>query len=295
MSDKTNLRQADAKAVTVGTVSDKKLEITTENGVRRIEGTVTIKTSPTNFVQWKVNCAEKTKAGEDNKTFAGMMTVFNEYKSIADVGEDEADVVRVTGQINPFRSRNGNEIISYLGKFFTRIKNGQEIEPKAEFEVELYIKSLVPEMNKDGEETGRYKIIGWMPTFAGIEPVELIVPEELASAVEDNYEPKQTAKFYGNIVQNVTYTVIDKQLAFGVRKETQSNFINELVVTGGTVHYDDEPTGENDDKKNIPYDPTVIQAAIEERDREIQEKQNKPTTTTNAKPSGASRGRTLGW
>lgn len=295
MVDKTSLRQADAKAVTVGVISDKNLEIKTEDGVRRIEGTVTVKTDPTNFVQWRVNCAEKTKENEINKTFAGLMTVFNEYKSIADVGDDEADIVRVTGQINPYRSRNnGNEIISYNGKFFTRIKKNQEVEPKAEFEVELFIKSLVPEM-KDGEETGRYKIIGWMPTYNGIEPMELIVPEELASAVEDNYEPKQTAKFYGNIVQNVTYTTIEKPMAFGVRKETKSNFVNELVVTGGTLPYDDEPTGENDDKKNIPYDPDVINAAIAERDREIQEKQNKPVTQTNTKPSGASRGRTLGW
>lgn len=294
----TNLRQADAKVTVAGIVSDKKLEMTTKDGVRTIEGTITIKTADTNFVQMRVRCADKKKDGSENKTFAGVMTVMNEYKSIADVGEDEADRVRASGQINLFRSNNnGNEIVSYTSNFFNRIKANQEFESKAEFEIEMYIKSLVPEMNKEGEETGRYKIVGWIPTFNGIEPLDLIVPEELADQVSSIYEPKQTARFYGNIVQNVTYETIERPMAFGVKKETKANFINELVVTGGSPVYDATDKDEVVEGGNqIPYDPTVIQAAIDERDRLIKEGQNKPkTNTNNAKPSGASRGRQLGW
>lgn len=294
----TNLRQADAKVTVIGVVSDKKLEIKTENGIRTIEGTLTIKTADTNFVQMRVRCADKKRDGSENKTFAGVMTVMNEYKSIADVGEDEADRVRASGQINLFRSNNnGNEIVSYTSNFFNRIKANQAFEPKAEFEIEMYIKSLVPEMNKEGEETGRYKIVGWVPTFNGIEPLGLIVSEELADQVSSIYEPKQTARFYGNIVQNVTYETIERPMAFGVKKETKANFINELVVTGGSPVYDATDKDEVVEGGNqIPYDPTVIQAAIDERDRLIKEGQNKPkTNTNNAKPSGASRGRQLGW
>ena len=297
----TNLRQADAKVTVVGIVSDKKLEMKTENGVRTIEGIVTIKTDDTNFVQMRVRCADKKKDGSENKTFAGVMTVMNEYKSIADVGEDEADRVKTSGQINLFRSNNnGNEIVSYTSNFFNRIKPNQDYEPKAEFEIEMYIKSLVPEMNKEGEETGRYKIVGWIPTFNGIEPLDLIVPEELADQVSSIYEPKQTARFCGNIVQNVTYKTIERPAAFGVIKSgSKPNFINELVVTGGSPVYDAETEDEVVKGGNqIPYNPDTVQAAINERQRLIDEGQNKPktnTTTTNNKPSGASRGRTLGW
>ena len=295
----TNLRQADAKVSVCGIVSDKKLEMKTENGVRTIEGTITIKTSDTNFVQMRVRCADKKKDGSENKTFTGVMTVMNEYKSIADDGADEADRVRTSGQINLFRSNNnGNEIVSYTSNFFNRIKPNQDYEPKAEFEVEMYIKTLVPEINKDGEETGRYKIVGWIPTFNGIEPLELFVPEELADVVSNTYEPKQTARFYGEIVQNVTYETIERPMAFGVKKETKANFINELVVTGGSPAYNAETEEEVVKGGNqIPYNPDTIQAAIEERDRRIKEEQNKPKTNTanNTKPSGASRGRTLGW
>lgn len=295
----TNLRQADAKVTVAGIVSDKKLEMKTENGVRTIEGTITIKTSDTNFVQMRVRCADKKKDGTENKTFTGVMTVMNEYKSIADNGADEADRVRTSGQINLFRSNNnGNEIVSYTSNFFNRIKPNQDYEPKAEFEVEMYIKTLVPEMNKDGEETGRYKIVGWIPTFNGIEPLELFVPEELADVVSNTYEPKQTARFYGEIVQNVTYETIERPMAFGVKKETKANFINELVVTGGSPAYNAETEEEVVKGGNqIPYNPDTIQAAIEERDRRIKEEQNKPktNTTANNKPSGAARGRQLGW
>ena len=295
----TNLRQADAKVTVAGIVSDKKLEMKTENGVRTIEGTITIKTSDTNFVQMRVRCADKKKDGTENKTFTGVMTVMNEYKSIADNGADEADRVRTSGQINLFRNNNnGNEIVSYTSNFFNRIKPNQDYEPKAEFEVEMYIKTLVPEMNKDGEETGRYKIVGWIPTFNGIEPLELFVPEELADVVSNTYEPKQTARFYGEIVQNVTYETIERPMAFGVKKETKANFINELVVTGGSPAYNAETEEEVVKGGNqIPYNPDTIQAAIEERDRRIKEEQNKPktNTTANNKPSGAARGRQLGW
>ena len=294
----TNLRQADAKVTVVGIVSDKKLEMKTENGVRTIEGTITIKTDDTNFVQMRVRCADKKKDGSNNKTFTGVMTVMNEYKSIADDGADEADRIRVSGQINLFRSnQNGNEIVSYTSNFFSRVKNTQNVEPKAEFEVEMYIEKLVPEVNKDGEETGRYKICGWVPTYNGIEPLTLFVPEELAEIASDTYQPKQTARFYGNIIQNVTYKTIERPMAFGVKKETKPNFINELVVTGGSPVYnaeDEVVEGGN----QIPYNPDTVQAAINERQRLIDEGQNKSktnTTTTNNKPSGAARGRTLGW
>ena len=294
----TNLRQADAKVAVVGIVSDKKLEMKTENGVRTIEGTVTIKTSDTNFVQMRVKCSDKKKNdGSINRAFAGIMTVMNEYKSIADVGEDEADRVRVSGQINPFRSNNtGDEIISYTGSFFNRIKPNQNFEPKAEFEVEMYIERFVPEFINN-EETGRYKICGWTPTYNGIEPLTLFVPEELAEAAANAYQPRQTARFYGNIIQNITYKVTNQPMAFGVKTKTESEFINRLVVTGGSTAYNAETEDEVIKGGNqIPYNPVTIQAAIDERDRRIKEEQNKPRTNTtinNARPSGASRGRTL--
>ena len=295
---KTNLRQAHTKATAVGLLTDKKLEIKTDpkTGEKHIEGTVTVKTSDKNFVTFTVYSKEKKNDKTDNKTYAGLVTVMNEFQSVVDAG-DNADYIRVNGQLNPYRGQNGNEIIGYRGSFFNRIRNVENIEPEATFEVEMFIQSIVPEMGKDADgemsETGRLKISGWVPTFNGIEPVDLIVPEDLASACEDTYEPGQTVEFYGDIINNSIEETIEKPVAFGKpKKEVRRTYINELIVTGGSEPYEDE---EGD---RVPYDKDAINGAIAERNTAIEEAKNKAKNGSSgagkgATPSGKAHGRTL--
>ena len=297
----TNLRQANTKATAIGLLTDKKLEIKTDpkTGEKHIEGTVTVKTSDKNFVTFTVYSKEKKNDKTDNKTYAGLVTVMNEFQSVVDAG-DNADYIRVNGQLNPYRGQNGNEIIGYRGSFFNRIRNVENIEPEATFEVEMFIQSIVPEMGKDADgemsETGRLKITGWVPTYNGIEPVDLIVPEDLASACEDTYEPGQTVEFYGDIINNSIEETIEKPVAFGKpKKEVRRTYINELIVTGGSEPYDGD---EETDKDHVPYDRGAIEGAIAERNTQIEEIKNKAKNGSNgagkgATPSGKAHGRTL--
>lgn len=296
----TNLRQAKTKATAVGLLTDKKLEIKTDpkTGEKHIEGSVTVKTSDKNFVTFKVRYKAKKEDGNDNSCYTGLVTVMNEFQSVADVGDDAADVIRADGQLNPYRGQNGKEIVGYRGSFFNRIRNKANVEPEATFETEMFIQSMVPEMGKnaDGEmsETGRLKLSGWVPTYNGIEPIDLIVPEDLADACENIYEPGQTVEFYGDIINNSIEETIEKPVAFGKpKKEVRRTYINELLVTGGSEPYDGD---EETDKDHVPYDMATIQAAIKEREREIEEAKNKSKTgagASNARPSGAKHGRTL--
>lgn len=296
---KTNLRQANTKATAVGLLTDKKLEIKTDpkDGEKHIEGTVTVKTSDKNFVTFSVYSKEKKKNGEENKAYAGLVTVMNEFQSVADVG-DNADYIRVNGQLNPYRGQNGNEVIGYRGSFFNRIRNVETIEPEACFETEMFIQSIVPEMGKDADgemtETGRLKITGWVPTYNGIEPVDLIVPEDLADACENTYEPGQTVEFYGDIINNSIEETIEKPVAFGKpKKEVRRTYVNELIVTGGSDAYEDE---EGD---RVPYDADAIKGAIADRNAAIEEAKNKAKSgstgnmSRGAGPSGRAHGRTL--
>lgn len=296
---KTNLRQANTKATAVGLLTDKKLEIKTDpkDGEKHIEGTVTVKTSDKNFVTFSVYSKEKKKNGEENKAYAGLVTVMNEFQSVADVG-DNADYIRVNGQLNPYRGQNGNEVIGYRGSFFNRIRNAENIEPEACFETEMFIQSIVPEMGKDADgemtETGRLKITGWVPTYNGIEPVDLIVPEDLADACENTYEPGQTVEFYGDIINNSIEETIEKPVAFGKpKKEVRRTYVNELIVTGGSDAYEDE---EGD---RVPYDADAIKGAIADRNAAIEEAKNKVKSgstgnmSRGATPSGKAHGRSL--
>lgn len=303
METKTNLRQANTKATAVGLLTDKKMEIKTDpkTGEKHIEGTVTVKTSDKNFITFTVYSKEKKNDKTDNKTYAGLITVMNEFRSVAEVGDENADYIRVNGQLNPYRGQNGNEIVGYRGSFFNRIRNIENLETDASFEVEMFIQSIVPEMGKDADgemsETGRLKITGWVPTYNGIEPVDLIVPEDLADACENTYEPGQTVEFYGDIINNSIEEIIEKPVAFGKpKKEVRRTYINELIVTGGSEPYDGD---EETDKDHVPYDRGAIEGAIAERNTAIEEAKNKAKNSNTGgvgrgtAPSGRAHGRTL--
>lgn len=289
----TNLRQANAKAFVQGVVSEKDLKVITEEGKTKITGHLTVKTSDVNFVKFNVSVNEKTNAGAANKTYAGIQTVMNEYKSIAEVGEEEATKVKVSGDISPFTGRNGEKIVSYKSNFFNRVKL-EDLEPKAEFSIELFISGIVPEMDTEGVETGRTIVSGWMPTYNGIEPIDLVAEGEVAQAIDSSFEPGQTVEFYGDIINNRIETVTEIPVKIGKpRKKVSVEIKNDLIITGASEAYEEGITPE------LPYDSDTIQAAIQERKNRMEEAKAKAQsgakTSGNTKPSGAAHGRKLGF
>lgn len=290
----TNLRQSNAKVFIEGLVSEKDLAVKTEDGKTKITGSLTVKTSDVNFVKFNINVNEKTNAGADNKCYAGLLTVMNEYKTIADVGEAEADKVKVNGDLNLYTSvQSGANIVGFKSNFFNRVKSNEDFEQKAEFSVEVFISSIIPETNTDGEETGRILVKGWVPTYNGIEPITLVAADDIGSAVESTFEPGQTVEFMGDIVNNRIETVTEIPMAIGKPKtKTKVEYKNELLITGASTAYEEGETPEK------PYDANVIRAAIQERTNKLEEAKAKAQSgqkSANAKPSGLSKGRTLGF
>ena len=291
----TNLRQSNAKVFIEGLVSEKDLTVKTEDGKTKISGSLTVKTSDVNFVKFNINANEKTNAGTDNKCYAGLVTVMNDYKTIAEVGETEADKVRVSGDLNLYTSaQSGANIVGFKSNFFNRVKANEEFEQKAEFSVETFISSIIPEVNTDGDETGRILVKGWVPTYNGIEPITLVAEDDIASAVESTFEPGQTVEFMGDIVNNRIETVTEIPMAIGKpKKKVNVDYKNELVITGASTPYEEGETPEK------PYEADVIKAAIQERTNKLEEAKAKAQsgqkTATNARPSGAAKGRTLGF
>lgn len=290
----TNLRQANAKVFIEGLVSEKDLAVKTEDGKTKITGSLTVKTSDVNFVKFNINANEKTNAGTDNKCYAGLLTVMNEYKTIAEVGEADADKVKVSGDLNLYTStQSGANIVGFKSNFFNRVKPNEEFEQKAEFSVEVFISSIIPEVNTDGDETGRILVKGWVPTYNGIEPITLYAADDVASAVESMFEPGQTVEFNGDIINNKIETVTEIPMAIGKpKKKVKVEYKNELLITGASTAYEEGETPEK------PYEADVIKAAIQERTNKLEEAKAKAQSgkaVSNARPSGASKGRTLGF
>ena len=284
----TNLRQANAKANVEGILSEKNLEVKVDDGKARITGSLTIKTSDVNFITFGVNVNEKTNSGADNKCYAGMLTVMNDYKSIADVGEEAADRIRVSGDINLFRGRDGSDRIGYKSNFFNRVKANEEFNPHAEFTVEMYIAAITAEVDANGEETGRTCVKGWVPTYNGIEPISLVAEMDIGSQIETMFSVGQTVEFYGSIVNNRIETVREIPVAIGKpRVERKVTFKNDMLIEGASEAYEEGISAEK------PYDAATIKAAIQERENKI--KEAKSQQANNNRPSGMAKGRTLGF
>lgn len=289
----TNLRQAEARAKAVGIVSEKKLEVVTEDKKTSIKGSLTVKTSDTNFIRYNVNVAELKKDGTPNSVYAGIQTVMNEYKSIAEVGEELADKVSVTGDLNLYHSVKSNQdIVSYKANFFNRIPQFGEEGMSASFIVEMFISTMIPECDKEGSETGRLLVKGWVPTYNGIEPLTLVAPEDIADAVNSTFEPGMTVNFSGSIINNRIEIVKEIPVAIGKpRRDVKYDYVNELVIESASEPYEE---GVTPDK---PYNEETIKAAIQERTNKIEAAKaqgNAPATKKSA-PSAAKTGRTMGF
>jgi hypothetical protein len=244
----TTIRQADNQVTVEGLLQEVRLEERETADKREfIGGEIDILVAEGEIHTLRVFSMKLKKDGSENGIFKGLKTVADEYKSIASVGLDEADKVRVTaGQlgVNDYVGQDGElKAFPQLStNFINRVQANDEYSPKAEFEVEIYIQSVVEETNREGEETGRVKVKGYVPLFGGqIAPLEFVVTEEGSSYVQDTYEPGQTAKIYGDIVNKVEITKVLEEVGFGKPKEKiKRNFTREFLITGGSEPYEED-------------------------------------------------------
>ena len=298
MADVTNIRQAETAVKVMGVLAEKNLKIEkNKDNVDQITGYLTIKTSDVNFVRFNVNCASKKKDGGDNSMYPGFLTIMNEYKAIADtgVGEENADKIYVDttssktkDSINLYRSKqSGKTVVSFKSSYFNRVKPDMEYVHTAEFEIETYIKAIVPEVDKEGVETGRILVHGWVPTYSGIEQITLAADEETGAAIQDTFAVGQTVRFYGDIINNRIETVKTIPVAIGKpRTEVHVEYKNDFVINGASEAYEEGVS------PIPPYTKEAIDRAIQERDNREKEQAAQANTT---RPSAASKGRTLGF
>lgn len=298
----TNLRQANAKISVVGTLSDMNISISKDenNGQEMISGYLTIKTSEKNFARFNVKQYKYKKDQNKNFTqdlnsvYTGLVTVMNEYKPISKVGEEEATKVSVSGDVNLWTNSQTNEPqVGYKASFFNRYKGDDfENDKKAYFSIEMVIAQIADEFDKDGEETGRKIVKGWVPTFNGIEPVVLVGEADYVVQGLDEYEVGQTVMFDGDAINNSVKIVKKIPMKLGPAKEevTYENR-NELVITSASEPYEEGIT------PFPPYDINAIQLAKQERQNRLDAAKNAPKSSGSngftSKPSGAASGRTM--
>ena len=290
---KTNLRIAEAYSTVEGILAEKDLKVVTDTeGKKSIRGTIVVKVDETNSVTYNIWVNELNSNGEPNRAFPGMTTVMDEYASIAQVGLDDATRLTIRrGEFRPnsYVGKDGavHTGVRYGASFISRFspRDGEMFNPKAEFVVEGFINVISPEVNRDGEETGRLKIKIFVPTYRGVEPLELIVPEDMADDFTSALDSGQTSKFYGQIVNRTIVKDRTIKLAVGGSRTVQDrSWINELVLTGAEEAYEDERA----------YDMEAIKKGLVEREMRLEkEKEDAKKKTTTPNKQSTTTGRTL--
>lgn len=228
-----------------------------------------------------------TNKGAANPAYASIERVMNEYKSIAAVGIDAADRIRITGaqiRMNEYYGQ-GDKLNSYPrinASFVTKITDMSKFAPEATFSAIFAIGNMGYETDKDGVQIpDRFKIRGIMPQYGGsVDVIDFFATSpNVIDAVSSYWEQGDTVKINGklNFSSKTEETVV--QVDFGEpRIERKTVSVSELIITGGS-----QTPLEGD----FAFDMDEIQSALEARQARLAELKAKQKAKEKGAPKSA--------
>lgn len=314
MTEQT-LRQAKNEVKISGKVAEVDLAVKdfidkiTKQPYKAIMGRVTIKINEEESHAVSYFIKEFTKTGAKNKSYLGLQTFMDKTVSIADIASGLApegsspSIVAVNNAqvgLNEYKAADGN-IISNLQLSATfppsEVKNLENFEPTAEFDIEGIVKSVSLETKKDDdgveEETGRAKINLYVPLYGGaVIPLTLVTDTELgaegADYATETFTPKTSVNLWGNFVNKSKEIRRKKEGGFGSSKDEVTFVrVRELSVTGGMAYEEDVHT------KQI-FDVKLLKEALANRERKLATiKEAEAPAPAAKKPNGFSASNTV--
>lgn len=294
------LRQASNKAIVVGRLMD--MEVTT--GVtKKGDGYISVTLIVNSLIDGKENENEiQLFATEKSKLHKSYSTIANEYKSAKLVGKENADRIRVDGELvfdKYVQAKTGKISITrkIRGTFVNRIDK-PEITDEVGAEVECLVKGFKNETDKDGIETGRLQVdllsIGYNNNVNEFQRV--FVGKELASVFPTVYNIGDTAEFVLHVFNysesKEETEEVEETIGFGqgLNNKTNSfkNYINEINLIGGKMPICDE--GKFYTTEEVAY----IKTLIELKNNELMGEADKKNNTSNSNNQGMAFGQGLG-
>ena len=213
--------------------------------------------------------AQYTQQNKPNPGYA-QIEALQEMKTAQNVGIDNADTVRITGaniRENNFVSRNSGQLINGWQINTSFINSGANTDV-ASFVIDIFIMDMHPEIDRNGDETGRLVIEGAIVQYQGkLDVIEFIVENpDTVDYIERSWNINDTVEVKGRI--RVT-AVEDKPAATESSwgediPETSTRTVRELIITKGS----DEPKEEE-----FAYSRNDIQKAFNVRKALIEQLQ----------------------
>ena len=259
------LREAENRVVIEGYLSENKLDYkTSQQGKDYISGDLYIEVSESNIVPVNFFSFAEKKDGSPNKIYKALANVIENYKSIAKVGREEADKIKITGarlEGNEFYNTAGQLIQTFRirSNFINKVTD--VFNPQAVFEVEAYLQSIADEI-KDEVPTDRLLVNAVIPMYQGrISVIRFVVNDSKGvKYIKDNYTEGDTVKLAGEVNNESIAVQRVEEMEFGDDiVQTFNRIKRELVITRGTKPYEDSRA----------FDPATVKKAMIQREIDL--------------------------
>lgn len=272
-----------------GTLAEKSLELGTDRDNNEIiKGFLRVQVKQNdkvNVITLNVYNRKFTRSGSENKLYAGMKTVMNDYVSLQDTNGDEesADRINVLGDLSYNVYSSDGETIRESNRFrATTVHrvNGQDLKDETYGSIPAVIESYEEDLDNDGNSTGFHKIkaltVGYNGRVGRV--MDLKVQDELLGEMQGTFPEGSTGLLYYNIMN---YVVVKKQnvdnaggASFGqIHAVVQSNsYVRHLLIVGG------EPLEDSD----LELSEEQIQKAHEELRKQRTEAISRANNKTSA-------------
>lgn len=229
-----------------------------------------------NIIPVKMFAALKKRDGGENPMYSRIVGYKDAFISRA-AAEDPSQASRITvkGKVeeNCWYSSATDSVVSIFqisSNFLNKQKEGDKEE--ATFRLSGVVGSTRPEMDKNGEETGRLIVTFIVIGYGGkANKIEMIAEGNAKAHIETNWEKGDTVQVTGkiNMVQKVE--TWKEEQGFGEPIErSRTVSVRELIVTGGSA------TGL---EESLSYDMDSVKLALNERNAKNEEKKNSASTT----------------
>lgn len=272
------LRNAENHIFLRGILKEKNLRTGTGKNGEYISGDIVLSTGGNSEHRVAVFSSKVTSKGVESNAYKSLNSVMNGV-SVAELVKMGKSIEEATAmadrisirdaqlELNDYYGRDGNlvSLPRIRTSFVTRIpaESANNFALSAPtFDIEGYMQSMRPEMDTNGEETGRYFITLIVPNFRGqAMPMEFVTTKEAGGYISSHYELNKTCHVYGKIVNDVIETVTVKTGFLGNVEERATTRVHEMLIENG------EP-GQYDEEDVKAFKREDIQAAMVYRESE---------------------------
>lgn len=252
-----------------------------DNNIPYIAGKAMIKTGEDNIIPVDFFQKAKTNAGNDNSVYAGIVTMVEEFKTIAKDGEEEADTVQIGGSNLSENSYTDIKTGIFHRGFQTRAafysrKNGGDTENK--FTLSGIVMGVIEEVVNE-VPTGNLLIdllvIGYNNRG---DVIRLNVEDPKGAAyIKNSISKGDEVKFQGEIINAETKTEKVEQVAFGDPiVQVITKIERKLIITSATA------------AKASAVEDSEVQTILAEREGRL-EKAKEKAANKNAKSAAPER------